>query len=75
MASSIPCSGRVPLLGRFGADARRSRAASRLIALIAMLFAALLIATPPLALLTAPADLPVAPHPVPLMSFSVSQLA
>lgn len=52
-----------------------SRKASLMISLVVVLFAALLIATPPLALLVGPPDAPAAPSPAPHMSFSVSQLA
>ncbi|WP_454917490.1 hypothetical protein [Xanthobacter sediminis] len=79
MASSVSRSGPWPVRASSAAQCWEgarisSRHASLLISLVVVLFAALLIATPPLALLVGPVHAPAAPPP-PHMSYSVSQLA
>jgi len=79
-ASSVSRPDPWPVRGPFAAHCREgaalaARPASLLISLVVVLFAALLVATPPLALLVGPPEAPTSPAPVPHMSYSVSQIA
>ncbi|MFG1419490.1 hypothetical protein V5F38_18370 [Xanthobacter sp. V0B-10] len=73
MASSVSRPVPFPASSRRWEDDGVARRASLLVSLVGVLFAAVLIATPPLALLTAPSDTPATPAPH--TGLTVSQFA